>query len=248
MALAAVASFFRADATQCLAKCDKPNFDKLTATKCSHVFCEVCIRKWIVENKKETCPTCVGPVRSEDNEPYKDFLARVTYYARHDPKTLEEKLQLEKIYRVSCCQIKIDEKSQRDKGDESCSICSETSFPYVYFIIKDKASAKVGHYVHGDCLQIVKKDSLIQDFSLHELVKVAKKLPWPPPSKPASPLRVIFLLIILPVSVWALAMNSRIYRNNNVILFVLSIPALLIFKMFFLILSGIKKIFTEKSA
>ncbi len=244
MALAVVSSVFRADASQCLAKCDEPNFDKLTATKCSHVFCEVCIRQWIVEFNKKTCPSCVGIVGTNNNEPIKDLLARVTYYARHDLKTLEEKLEHEKIYRVSSCQLKTEAKSQ---SDDSCAICHDSPIPYVYFIIKDKDPANVGHYVHKDCLKKVEQNSLIQDFSLPELSKVAQQLPWPPPSKPTSPFRVIFLLIILPISVWALAMNSRIYRNNNIFLFVLSIPALLIFKMFFLIFSGIQKIFTEKS-
>ncbi|HUD01647.1 MAG TPA: hypothetical protein VMR37_04930, partial [Rhabdochlamydiaceae bacterium] len=128
--------------------------------------------------------------------------------------------------------------------------------PQLYFIMKDEENpAKVGRYMHDGCWETTaKKNATYLDLSMHEVAKVGRQLPEPPkrppepPRKPTSPLRLFFFLIILPMSVWALGMNSRLYRNKNPFLFVLSLPALLTFKVLSLILLGIKKVLTDKRA
>jgi len=152
--------------------------------------------------------------------------------------------------KISNCK-ELKEKTTSQEVDEC--FCT-TRFPRMYFILEDKNPAMVGRFVHEDCLQAKKIDdkSDILDISVQDMVKVAAQLPPPKalpkePYKPPSPDKVVFLAIILPISFWALAMNTRIYHNKSFVLFVLSIPALIIFKVLNFILNGLKAAFNVKS-
>jgi len=126
----------------------------------------------------------------------------------------------------------------------------------MYFITKDDDKRKIGFFMHEDCCQgkVGKKTDLLE-ISAINVVKIAEQLPAlqqnPAESKktvePISPIRLFFFaIIILPMSIWALAMNNRPYHSRNPYLFVLSLPALIILKILSLSLSGIRAILSEK--
>ncbi len=279
MALKALGDFvFGSDRYKCYAKCEG-NFDyqNLIVTKCNHVFCRACHSEWLLSQNEDTGRVCpfdrkVLPlittenVREKDEDPeinqknttegmqYTCFnlhLKRFIYYIQKDLSTLKDTLKAEKVLKISSC-TQLKEKAKSDAQKDECSTCY-TVFPQMYFIIEDKDSTRVGHFMHDDCLQAKKIDdeSLILEISVCNMVKAAALLPPPKalpkePYKPASPAKVFFLAIILPMSLWALAMNTRIYHNKSFVLFVLSIPALILFKILSFILNGLKAVFTAK--
>jgi hypothetical protein len=248
-----VAALVNNDPLRCVARCDKPNFDSLTVTKCNHVFCKVDLDQWFKQKAITHCPDCRDenqPIKQNECIPFTAFLERIIYYAKHEPKTLEEKLISEKVNRVGTYKLKLE---SRTKSEEACcSICTAFPLPQLYFIMNDENPAQVGRYMHDGCWETGSKTATYLDLSMHEVAKVGRQLPEPPkppppaPPKPTSPLKLFFFLIILPMSVWALGMNSRLYRNKNSFLFVLSLPALLTFKVLSLIFLGIKKVLTDK--
>ncbi len=188
------------------------------------------------------------------------YIEQFAYYIKNDFPSLQDKLAAANILRISSCQIlkegqakkKPDQKESDDSAD-SCSICTEP-FPQMYFITRDKDPSKIGHFMHEGCWQAtVDNESVILDISVRDMVKIAGQLPPPrelppEPVTPASPIKVVFIIIVLPVSMWALAMNSRVYHNKSFILYVLSIPAMIIFMVLSFILNGIKAVFTDKRA
>lgn len=187
---------------------------------------------------------------------FKLHLERFIYHIQKDLSTLKKVLASEKVMKISSCEpLKVTPKADSKKSEkDQCSTCL-TSFPQMYFIIENKDSTSVGRFVHEDCLQDTKIDnkSLILNISASDMVKVAAQLPPPKalpkePFKPPSPAKVFFVAIILPMSLWALAMNTRIYHNKSFVLFVLSIPALIIFKALNFILNGLKAVFSTKQA
>jgi hypothetical protein len=260
-----ITSFLAPDPAICLAGCQKPHYKNLIVTKCNHIFCRSCLQLWLLKDNKE-CPLDRAPLLDMNTEEgkkeytsFKTYLEKFSYYISHDFLKLQEKLAAEKVLSIANCQLlkarkSSSEKKDVDESDDQCAICQEIPFQ-MYFITQDKDSTKIGCHMHEDCWQSkVDKDSIILDISVHDIVKVSEQLPWPPkeyalgPIKPASPVRVFFVAIILPVSIWALAMNIRLYHNKNAFLYVLSIPALVIFKILSLFLNGVKALFLDKPA
>lgn len=181
------------------------------------------------------------------------YLERFIYYIQKDLPTLEKALTAEKAMKISSCE-RLKENAKPDSqasNEDQCAVCI-APFPQMYFIIQDANKTRIGRFMHENCWQkIVDNNSLILDVSTRDMVKVAQRLPPPQelpkePFKPASPVKVFFATIILPMSIWALAMNTRIYHNKSFVLFVLSIPALIILKVLSLILNGLKAVFTAK--
>jgi hypothetical protein len=186
---------------------------------------------------------------------FKSLLEIFIYYIQNNYSVLEEKLTAEKALKLLSCEMLKADKSKvkpnsQELEEDQCAICITVPFPQMYFIIKDKDPTRVGRFLHEDCWQkIVDDKSLILEISARKMAIVAEQLPLPEalpkePYKPASPAKVFFMAIILPMSLWALAMNTRIYHNKSFVLFVLSIPALIIFKTLSFILNGIKAAFT----
>ena len=259
MSLKAVGFLWESPPSQCLAGCDGSDYQDLIVTKCCHVFCKACIK--ISVDAKQKCPNCRTRIESAELEKtlgedgsFNLCFEKFTYYLCQDLSILQEKAKTEKvalkILRYQALEKKID------KSDNWCPVCFEVPIPsHLYFIVKDKEPSQVGRYMHENCLESkVDNDSSILDIEINDLVKVASKLPWPPkqpeqkPSQPTSPIIIFFAAILLPMSLWALAMNSRIYHNKSAVFFVLSIPALVILQIFSLILSGLKAVFKDKHA
>lgn len=263
MALQAIASVLGSDPTQCLASsCDKKPYQDLIVTKCSHIFCKVCLESALATKKE--CPVCRGVLPGietvEGREEYINFephLDRFTHYVSNDLSTLIEKLTAAKVEWCfqSCKDLKAaktknspaKDGTKKEETDDHCSICLQIPFQ-MYFIIQDK----IGRHMHEGCWQeTVNDDDKLLPISVYDLVKVAKQLPAPKelppePVKPTSPLKVVFVAVILPISIWALAMNARVYQNKSVFLYLLSVPALVIFKALSLLLNGIKAVLAEK--
>ncbi len=274
----ALAAALAPDYAACFAECgNKPYFRDLIVTKCNHIFCKACLEDWFHTNTKCICPLDNGVlspitndnVKQKEEDPkidgenlnvmeyssFKLYLERFTYYIKNDLSSLKEKLTAEKTMKLYSCEpLKAANKNADPKGSEEdqCSICSD---PFqMYFIIEDEDQTRVGRFMHKDCLgETVANKSVILDISVRDVFKVAEQLPPPralppEPFKPASPIKVFFIAIILPMSIWALAMNSRVYHNRSFTLFVLSIPALIIFKIGSLLWNALKAVFTPKHA
>lgn len=274
-------AIFGSNPYKCYAKCED-NFDyqDLIVTKCNHVFCRACLSQWLLSKQNDierVCPLDKGFLalitpknvreKAEDLEInqkttegmqytcFKLHLERFIYYIQKEYPTLQKTLTSEKVMKISSCEVlKVQQPKADSQGadQDQCSTCL-TTFPHMYFIIEDKDSTRVGHFMHEGCLQVKKIDdkSVLLDISVFNMVKVAAQLPPPKalpkePYKPASPAKVVFLAIILPISLWALAMNTRIYHNKSFVLFVLSIPALILFKVLNFILNGLKAVFNPK--
>lgn len=260
MALKAVAAYFwEPHPSQCLSGCEESDYQGLIVTKCCHVFCEACIELSV--KKKPKCPNCRDPIPPEqleklreESSSFKFCFDKFTYYLRHDFAKLKKIAKIEKVVLKTFSYHTLERK--KDTDDSSCSVCLAVPIPlHLYYIIEDKELSKIGRYMHENCLESkVDNDSRILDIEVNDFVKVAGKLPWPPkqpdtqPTEPASPIKIFFLAIILPMSIWALAMNSRIYNNKSAVLFVLSIPALIILQIFSLLLYGLKAVFKDKHA
>jgi hypothetical protein len=189
---------------------------------------------------------------------FKLHLERFTHYIQNDSSTLQEKLAAAKAMKISSCEKLKAEKARakpdtKDAEEDQCAICHDP-FPQMYFISQDADETRIGRFMHDGCWQGTAADkSVLLEISAPDMVKVSEQLSSPReqpagPIKPSSPVKVFFIAIILPVSIWALAMNNRIYHNKSAMLFVLSIPALIIFKIFSLFLNGIKAILTDKRA
>lgn len=259
-------SVFEPHPSQCLAGCHKRDYHELIVTKCNHVFCETCLKAWFRE--KQVCPlhtsySLPGIETEEGLKEYtffKEHLDRFTYYIQNDFSTLKDKLAAEKLLSIAQCKLlkaarQKPEKKDQDATEDQCSICTEIPFQ-MYFIIKDANPNRIGRHMHEDCWQSTVDDqSEILDISVRDLVKVSQKLPWPlkqpdpQPSEPISPIKIFFLATIIPMSICAYAMNKeRISLDKSVVLFVLSIPALVILQIFSLLLSGLKAVFKDKHA
>jgi len=263
----AIASYFAPDPFKCYAGCvDKLNYQDLIVTKYNRIFCRRCLEPWV--NTKQTCPMDrneLSPItdkniRKKDEDPmihqnhslgmqytsFKLFLERFVYSIQTDLPALENKLTAKNLKLISSCK-ELKEKTKSDSQEKvACSICLSSS--RMYFILQDKDPARVGRFLHEECLKnIVDDKSRILDISTDDMVEVAKELP-PPKEAPPSPATGFIVAIIPPVSFWALAMNTRIYHNKSFVLFVLSIPALIIFKLGSLLLKGLRAVFNAKPA
>jgi hypothetical protein len=263
----AEASVLPPDISNCFAGCkDGFDYQKLIVTKCSHIFCTACLDRWF--KTKHTCPLdqkaltpiTAANIRSKKEDAKIDqnsdagrqygspdlYIKIFAYYIRNDFSTLKKVLAT-KIRRIACSGLLKKESPVKKKPDK-CSVCFEPFPSQIFFITSDKDRSKIGRFMHEDCWQeTVDNESEILDISVKDLVEVAEKLPWPP-KEPASPIKVFFIAIALPISIWALAMNTRVYHNKNFVLYLLSIPAMILFKVLSLITSGIKAIFTDKRA
>ncbi len=194
---------------------------------------------------------------------FKLYLERFTYYIQNDFSTLQEKLAAAKAMKIASCEkLKADKfrvkSDSKESEEDQCAICHD-QFPQMYFITQDGDETRIGRFMHDGCWQGTADDtSVLLEISARDMAIVARQLPTPgkqpgggairpaEPIKPASPIKVFFVAIILPISIWALAMNNRIYHNKSAMLFVLSIPALIVFKILSLFLNGIKTILTDK--
>lgn len=267
----AAASVLPPDISNCFAGC-KGGFDyqKLIVTKCNHIFCKKCLAAWHTKEKKaeKTCPTDRGVLThfTYDNTRKKEENAKIhqksvagysspnlyirifAYYIRNDYSSLQKKLPVENIGRIASCKIRKEfGRLEIDENDVPCIICNKQR-PQMYFIIQDKDPSKIGRFMHEGCWQeTVDNESELLDISVLNMVKIAEKLPWPP-KEPASPLKVFLIAIALPVSIWALAMNTRVYHNKSFALYLLSIPAMILFKLLSVMWNGLKAVFTEKHA
>jgi hypothetical protein len=260
---------------KCYAGCEKLDYLDLIIAKCRHVFCRACLEQWL-ENR-QTCPMDQKALslitndnvrqREEDAKisdggmqytSFKLYLERFTYYIQNDSPALQGKLAAAKATKITTCELLKAEKAKAKPNpkvseEDQCASCLDP-IPQMYFIIHDEDRTRIGRFMHEDCWQeIVDNKSVLLEISARDMVKVAEQLPPPPgvspePVTPISPVKVFFVAIILPASIWALAMNNRIYHNKNVVLYVLSIPALIIFKVLTLLLNGIKAILTDKHA
>lgn len=190
---------------------------------------------------------------------FKLYLERFTYYIQNDFSTLHKKLGDAKAMKIESCEKLKAEKSraksdQQASEEDQCAICTD-QFPQMYFITQDADETRIGRFMHDGCWQgTVDNNSVLLEISARDMAIVARQLPPPGkqpaggPIKPASPVKVFFIAVILPISMWALMMNNRIYHNKSAMLFVLSIPALIIFKILSLSLNGIRAILTDKRA
>ncbi len=255
MAIRAIVSVIFPDHSRCVApNCTVKPHEDLIITKCNHIFCRSCLQQTLESQKQKTCPNCRGDLEiikgQKEYTEFKPLLDRFTYYLRNDLTTLENAVKATNdlaTLEEGDTAAKIELCFKRCKTLEiaktaKCSICLDTRTPLQrHFIIQDKIT---GH-VHEKCLEKTAPDTdRLLSMSVSNLIKVAKKLPEPPP----SPVKVFFVMIFLPLSIWALAMNARVYYNKSILLYLLSFPALVIFKTLSLLLSGVKAIFAEKHA
>ncbi|HEX2579160.1 MAG TPA: RING finger protein [Rhabdochlamydiaceae bacterium] len=263
----ALRAIFAPPPSKCYANCEKLDYASLIVTKCKHVYCKICLEDCFRAGGK-TCPLhpadLIPPI-TDDNVRHKEedtlnqdvqytsfklYLERFTYCIQNDFQTLKTKLAAEKIMKTWTCKLLKEENSKQKTGQkefDQCSICNE-SFQ-MYFITQDKDKTRIGRFMHEECWQeTVDDETVLLEISAPDMVKVAEQLPPKPtkPMKPISPITIFIVTIILPMSIWALAMNTRVYHNKSPFLFVLSIPALIIFKILSLFVNGIRIILTEK--
>lgn len=273
MALKIVADFFAPPPPpyKCYADCENSlDFQSLIVTKCNHIFCKACLENWF-QTTKTTCPLdqralaaiTDSNVRQDEKDAnidqnslegmqytsFKLYLESFIYYIQNDFSALQEKLSTVKALKISSCELLNTEKKQSD----ICSICSESL--QMYFITQDEDKTKIGRFMHEECWQgIVGKKTELLEISAIDVVKVAEQLPAlqqnrvdsEKPVESPSPIKFFFFAILLPMSIWALATNNRLYHSRNPYLFVLSLPALIILKILSLSLSGIRAILSEK--
>ncbi|HEX4838915.1 MAG TPA: RING finger protein [Rhabdochlamydiaceae bacterium] len=271
MALRALTDFFWPPPPpfKCYANCENSfDFQSLIVTKCNHIFCKACLEGWFKQQK--TCPLdkkalaaiTDSNVRQDENDScegmqytsFKLYLERFTNYIQNDFSALQKKLKAANVLKISSCALlkKVKPKPELKQSDE-CSICKNSL--QMYFITKDEDETKIGRFMHEDCWQrTVSNTTELLEISAVNVVEVAQQLPAlqqnrvesKKPVEPISPIRLSFFAIILPVSIGALAMNSRLYHSRNPYLFVLSLPALIILKILSLSLSGLRAILSEK--
>jgi len=264
----ALRAIFAPPPSKCYANCEELDYESLIVTKCNHIYCKACLEDWF--RTKITCPLDnkdLLPItdnnvryKEEDNQAdlnqdmqytsFKLYLERFTYYIQNDFLMLQQKLAAEKVIKLSTCELLKEEKSKlttEQKEPDQCSICKE-SF-HLYFITQDKNKKRIGRFMHENCWQKTVDDkTVLLEISAVDVVKFAQQLPAPKrkPARPISPVTIFFIAITLPISLWALATNTRIYHNKSPFRFVLSIPALIIFKSLSLFLNGIRAILAEK--
>ena len=267
-----VRSYFQQpDLLQCLAECSTQSYrDLVVVTQCNHIFCRECLKPTLEKN--QTCPLCraaVGQLSSEDEAaekkiesiPFKLFLEKFTHYIQNDFSTLQNKLIAKKILNIKTYGERVQ--ARPNPEDHTCSICLDMPFQ-MYFVIQDTHRDHVGCHLHGknpmkkegekECLPSIELDpqSSILEITVEDLVKVTKELPEPrkqalwAPFKKIAPILVFVAVIVFPISIWALAMNTRVYQNQSSFLYVLSMPTLALVKMFSFFFKGIKSIFSEK--
>lgn len=247
MALQAVSTlFFGPPPSQCLANCDESNYQNLIVTKCNHVFCKACL----LQQTKKDCPICRS-ITLADVSTFQLCIDKFTYYIHDDFSPLKttattENVKLKISTYATLKEEKAKKSSQTKDDQDNCSICLTAPIPsHLYFIIKDKEPSKVGSYIHEDCLQKtnIADDSTILEIEVNQFVKIANKLK----PRPMSAIKIFFLAILLPMSIWAYATNKD-RPEQSVILLVLSIPALVIFQIFSLVLYGLKTVIKDKSS
>lgn len=258
----AISSYvFGIDPSACLAGCRTRNYNTLIITKCNHIFCRACLAPSLTEKKHE-CPACRADLphvinlkkHKDDFTSFEVFLKKFTYYVKNDLNKLKERLSAEKILRIAKkSDWLLKPKVAQEQDADVCAICLVLPFQ-MYFIVQDADPTKIGCHLHETCLKSssVSDESTLLSIHVTELIKISKELSEPQ-KKPeptwlpeATPLRVFLFLIMLPISLWALAMNARVYNNNNTFLFVLSLPMLGMIKLFALAFRGFKALFSDK--
>ena len=205
------------------------NFDNhITVTKCGHVFDRACLAVWLDNELHKTCPSCRDIASIEECRPLTTYMTAFCENYANAQANIAETL--------------------KGEADKTCSICVE-EFSAAYFIPESK------RFMHTACWiklhEVVPSPITLPEFYPHHIAAVGKAfipLPTglPAPNSPTAK-GIVFSAILLPVSVWAFAMNWRFYKKQNVFLFVLSIPALLIFQSCSIFVTVVQKIFTEKT-
>jgi hypothetical protein len=233
--------------TQCL-HCNGPVFDNLIVTKCEHIFHKTCLEDWF--KHKQTCPFDQRVISLIDCTLFQiSFSIDSAVDEKFVTSTLLETLKIQ--------------------AENACAICHEEFA--VYFIQENKG------FTHTKCWDEQHPNETSSHPSLYpqQIATVERKwlesgrpskLPSPAalpalpssamgpaqsPRKPSKPIStpLLALLAITPiVSIWAFLMNTRVYKNSNPFLFVLSIPALITLKILSFVSFLFKRIFTERNA
>jgi RING finger family protein len=132
-----------------------------------------------------------------------------------------------------------ESEAKTPKEDDSCSICYGEFEGRAYYLHERKG------FMHTTCW---KEPASVPRPPKFNPVQIAAFERSRPKLLNLPVAGVVILAVIPPISVWALAMNWRHYQKKNVLLFVLSIPALLIYKTFSLFFILLRKASPEKTS
>ncbi len=244
---------------QCL-HCKKSVVDNLTITTCDHIYHKTCLTDWFT--RKKTCPIDQGDLSPELCKPLQvsfsmDSAEDEKFVSSTLPKNLDD--EVEKV-----CSICTEEFAvyfiQENKRfmHQACWIelhPDKKESPPPSWYPQQIATMERKWIESGRPSKLplpAPLPSLQQPLSaalpaLHSNAMGPAGSPRVP-SKPISPLALVLLAIAPVVSLWAYMMNTRIYKNSNPLLFVLSIPVLITLKILFFASFFFKRIFTERKA
>lgn len=222
---------------------DQPGADLiLVVTQCSHVFVKAALAEWL--QKKNTCAIDNAIITLQECRPIEDILEIFVKLYEKDSAFVRKCL----------------EGMRDDQPEQMCSISHKEFLPIFLTSDHKLMHQECWHQENPDAKKETYPLSLdpqqiatITHKGIQTYPKLAELLPALPssalaglpepsnpgkppassprkPSKPISPGWIVTLAVAPIISLWAYAMNTRIYRNQNPLLFVLSIPVLLIIK------------------
>jgi hypothetical protein len=233
---------------------DKPGADLiLVVTKCGHVFEQTCLQTWL--QKSNICPIDNQPITFPECRPIENIL-----------EVFGALYKLDSTFVLKCLQEML-----KDEPEQICSICHKEFLP-IFLISSEKLmhqecwNQKNPKAETRPISLVPQQIATISQKGIQTYPKLAKLLPAlpssalaglpgpsdpgkPPASSPRKPSRsispaLIVTLAVAPIiSLWAYAMNTRIYRNQNPLLFVLSIPVILVVKTFSALRFALKRMF-----
>lgn len=246
---------------QCL-HCKKPVVDNLTITTCHHIYHKTCLDGWF--KRKKTCPFDQGVISPELCKPLQvSFSMNSAEDEKFVISTLPENLQdeIEKVCSICTEEFATVYFIQESKGfmHTACWIelhPKETSTSPHPIVLPQQIATMERKWIESG--RKAKQPSPLPIPPSKQPPSAA--LPPVPSSamgsaesprkfsKPISPLALVLLAIAPVISLWAYMMNTRIYKNSNPLLFVLSIPVLITLKILFFASFFFKRIFTERKA
>ncbi|MBS0648690.1 MAG: hypothetical protein JSS10_05645 [Verrucomicrobia bacterium] len=225
----------------------------LVVTQCSHVFMQACLKECFA--KKLECPLDHRQSSLQECRPIEDIAQVFSELHKKDSAFVLRRLQ-EMI---------------KDEPEQMCSICHKEFLP-IFLISADELMhphcwKEKNPDVKTHPVSLVPQQiATITQKGIQTYPELAKLLPALPssalaglpgssgpgkspansprkPAKPISPAFIVMLAVAPIISLWAFAMNTRVYRNQNPLLFVLSTPVLLIVKIFSAVRFALKRMF-----
>lgn len=225
----------------------------LVVTKCGHVFDKACLETWLQKNN--ICPIDNQPITFPECQPIENILGVFgALYKQHSTFVLR------------CLQ-----ETLKDDPDQMCAICHKEFLPI--FLISDHElmhqecwNQKNPRAETHPISLVPQQIATISQKGIQTYPELANMLPALPsdslaglpgpsdpgkhpadsprkPSRSISPALIVTLAVAPIISLWAYAMNTRIYRNQNPLLFVLSIPVILVVKTFSVLRFALKRMF-----